>query len=133
MKKATDFRATLAITLLALAALACHKGDDEGAIVDDFIPEISNAWEDGATGNVYILSADSADVPAGTFTGTRQHPDSADIPELSGSFVHERIQFTFTSGHPQGITYKGVIDTVHPNRMRLAAVPGGDSLHLEHP
>lgn len=127
--KSKIFKST-AVTFMLLA-MSCSDDSmsDLGALVDNFIPSISNGWKDENSSNHYLLAADSENVPKGTFTGQLQYgsPDSTSVPELSGSFVHEKIQFTFTSGAPSGITYKGVIDTLHPNHMRLANTL--DSLH----
>lgn len=132
MKHVTIFQAASLMLLFS----GCSSNDDVGVLVDDFIPVISNAWQDTHSKDLYVLTSDVGDsLPQGTFTGSIQNPDSVSVPELQGSFVHEKIQFTITSGYFQGTTYKGVIDTVHPKTMLLAntADPQHDSLHLERP
>jgi len=134
MKTKTITRTAALLLLAIFTDIGCSDdSSDVGAVVDNFIPIISNAWKDINSDYIYILSADSSDVPRGTFTGTRQDVNNAgNVADLNGSFVHEKIQFTFINGTPVGITYKGVIDTLHPDNMRLAntADPQHDSLHL---
>jgi len=115
----------LPVILFLITSTSCSKA------ALDFIPNLSNTWENTAdVTNTFSFFPAATNTNKSTFTGNANPPGGLPQVQFAGSFENEDIEFTYTSGAQNGKSYSGkFIRDSNPLRMELKS--GAETLVLE--
>jgi hypothetical protein len=103
--------------LLALAFLLGGCSDDVTTPTDDFLPLISNTWENTANeDHTFSLASGDDGQPSGTFTGTETHPSLGES-DIQGTFQNSVVSQFLIRRSTGDVTYTGKF--LAPDTLRL--------------
>jgi hypothetical protein len=96
-----------ASVVLAVSLLIHGCGDDTTSPTDDFLPIISNTWENTANqDHSFSLASGDDGEPSGTFTGIEDHPTLGEA-EIEGTFQNSTVSQFLIRRSTGNVTYTG--------------------------